>query len=146
MRSLAVRAGFCGLMLGAFALGCGTADGPTDKGEESDVPVDGKLDSWGKPTDHGSLKFGVDSQGELAQGALFHVWGFTLSDSASVNLATKLQSANLDTVMYLYRRSSGASSFGAYLRKNDDFNGQITSRLEGSLEAGEYRVLIKGFK
>jgi len=139
--------------LACVLAGCSSASedpapGPGAKGAEDNIPLDGKLDSFASPTDHGALTFGSPHAALIESGARYHSWTFALSDDAQVDLSTSLSSSNpnLDTVMYLYRRDAGTSSWGAYVYKNDDSGGQITSRLKKSLAAGEYRVLVKAFK
>lgn len=128
----------------AMALTACTTDA-LDKGLEDDVPADGKLDSFGTPTDHGELELGASNYAEITYSEGFHSWTFTLTDGAEIDLRTSVQTINLDTVMYLYRRT--AAGWGAYIAKNDDVaDNDPTSRLEETLTAGEYRVVVKGFK
>lgn len=128
-----------------FAFACGEADSPTDKGEEENALTDGKSDSFFKPTEHGQLRFGTRNPGTIDEDALFHAWTFELTDDAEVDLRTEI-SANLDTVMYLYRREPGAESWGRFHRKNDDDGDKVSSRITLDAAAGEYRVVVKGFK
>ena len=135
-------------MIAALALaGCAgqTIDDQT-KGAESPLPEDQKDDSFRKPTEHGPLSFGSAAEGELTEEEHYHAWFFELSVPASVVLRTNPVTANLDTVMYLYRRSPGDTLWGAYRVRNDDHDGQLWSRIERDLDAGEYRVLVKAFK
>lgn len=55
-------------------------------------------------------------------------------------------STNLDTVLYLYKKEEGASSWGRYLAKNDDHKGHLWSQIDHKGEAGQYRVIVKGHK
>ena len=135
-------------LAGALAAGCAL----DAKGEE-EAPFDDELeeamkaDSFRLPTEHGELTFGVGSQVSFEEGALFHAWTFSLSDDASVALATELRTPNLDTVLYLYRRDAGTERWGRYLARNDDANpSTVASRIERELRAGEYRMIVKGFK
>ena len=127
--------------------GCATAADP--KGTE-DHPLsdgDGKADSFYHPTDHGVLRWEIPARAELTEDALFHAWTFTLSDTSSFSLQTDA-SGSLDTVMYLYHRDDGASEWGHYVAKNDDYQSdRATSRIElEDAPSGEYQVVVKGYK
>jgi hypothetical protein len=117
-----------------------------DKGQEEAEPIDGKFDSFFSPTEHGDLTWFVANQSELNEDDRFHSWTFELTDAADVELLTETGEKNLDTVMYLYHRADSSQSWGSYLVKNDDDGDLLTSRISESLEAGQYRVLVKGFK
>ncbi len=122
-------------------------DTTTAKGEESALPEDAKDDSFRKPTEHGELKFGLTNQGELTADERFHTWTFTLTGGANVTLRVEtFGDKNLDTVMYLYRRDPGAETWGSYMKRNDDHEQNVWSQLDLHLDAGEYRVLVKGYK
>ena len=148
MRSLAV-----GSLLVGFVFGCAacsgddstSSDGNT-KGDEDNVPADGKADSFFNPTEHGDLSFGVPAQGTFTEDEHFHAWTFALSAQADVSLSSPNVTPNLDTVMYLYRRDPGATSWGRYIQRNDDFDGNIWSKISKTLDAGEYRVIVKAYK
>lgn len=130
-------------VLATFA-GCAT---DAAKGDEDQVPADGKLDSFQTPTEHGTLAFGVPSAATFTADQGFHSWTFALSATARVDLQTVLGAANLDTVMYLYKRTSASGGWGAYIERNDDASDDTAaSRLDIELGAGEYRVLIKAYK
>lgn len=129
----------------ALLAACGSTT-ETGKGAEESPLTDGKEDSFFRPTEHGSLMFGLPNEARLTEDEGFHAWTFELSDEAHVALQTKV-SQNLDTVMYLYRRSSPDASWGRYIEKNDDFGDNVASRIElRRAEPGEYRVIVKGFK
>ena len=115
------------------------------KGAEDDPPVDGKADSFRRPTEHGRLSWGIESRAELSADALYHSWTFTTSTEASFALET---GGNLDTVLYLYHRDSAEAGWGRYVAKNDDAAPDTaTSRIElADAPAGEYRVIVKGYK
>lgn len=130
------------LLLAAALASCTAGGG---KGDE-DNPLGGdKADSFFSPTEHGQLVFGAPNQAAITDKELFHSWTFTLSGSAQVSIRTQIEK-NLDTVMYLYRREPGATGWGRYLRKNDDHDGELFSQIDLDAGAGEYRVLVKGFK
>ncbi|MCA9603403.1 MAG: hypothetical protein KC417_15325, partial [Myxococcales bacterium] len=128
----------------AMLAACAASTG--GKGTEDGLPGGGKADGFTDLVDHGALRFGASSDAEIAKGALFHAWTFDLSDNADVSVRTEKLSTNLDTVMYLYRRSPGASSWGSYIAKNDDAGGSAASKVQGAFEPGEYRVVVKSFK
>jgi hypothetical protein len=119
----------------------------TDKGAEDDPLVDGKADSFYKPTPHGELAFGSPNQAEVTDAETFHSWTFTLTDDATISLKTDIQN-NLDTVMYLYRRDAGSTaSFGSYIEKNDDAEtDSLYSQIDLEAGPGEYRIIVKPFK
>jgi hypothetical protein len=120
--------------------------GPVDKVEEDDLPVDGKLDSFGRPSEHGTASFGSALAATLEPSARYHAWDFVLTAGASVRIATGPavpDGPEVDTVVYLYRRR--ASGWGRYVARNDDSGGTLWSSLTRSLEAGTYRVLVKGY-
>lgn len=128
-----------------ISTGCLGAD--DQKGDEDDELVDGKADSFGNPTEHGVLTFGSPSRASFTDTSGFHSWTFTLTDNASVVLKTVLETANLDTVVYLYKRTSPTGSWGAYIAKNDDESSHTAaSRVAQALDAGEYRVIVKTYK
>jgi len=114
------------------------------KGAEDDPLLDGKLDSFFSPTEHGALVFGAPNQASVTSGERFHAWNFTLTGAAAVSLRTEVTS--LDTVMYLYRREVGSTSWGHFLLKNDDHGDEIFSQIDLAADAGEYRIVVKGFK
>lgn len=118
------------------------------KGAEEDAldTYEGKADSFRNPSEHGDLLFGIPQSATLSEDEGFHSWDFELSDDAQVSLAT-LISPNLDTVMYLYKWNPDVQRFGRYKFKNDDANPDtVASALVKTLDAGTYRVLVKGFK
>ena len=127
-------------LFAALAAGC-AAD---DKGEEDNPFTDlDKADSFANPTPHGTIPYNVRQIAAFSSNARFHSWNFTLTDDAAVDLATDIATPNLDTVMYLYRRAPGATSWGAFKFKNDDDGDLLSSRLTKNLGAGEYRVIVK---
>lgn len=128
----------------ATATGAGCTAG---KGDEDNPLSDGKADSFFSPTEHGALLFGeVPNRAEITDDERFHAWTFELDGPATLSIRTEI-SGNLDTVMYLYRRDLGsAASFGHFIRKNDDHDGDLFSQIDLDGEAGEYRVIVKGFK
>lgn len=131
------------MVLGLMSLvACGE---DASKGAEEDPLTAGKDDSFFRPTEHGAMRFGVSNPASISDDQKFHAWTFELSGEATVDLATEV-SANLDTVMYLYHRATPGASWGQYIAKNDDDGRKISSRIRTTVGAGEYRVVVKGFK
>jgi hypothetical protein len=115
-----------------------------EKGIEEDVPLDGKLDSFRNPTDHGRIGFDQSESAEITADAGFHAWTFTLEAEADVVLRTSGTSAReTDTVLYLYQE--GPRGFGRALTSNDDAPGTLYSAISRRLGAGRYRALVKGY-
>ncbi len=138
--------GFASCLSLALITSLGAACIGSDKGDEDDVP-NGKDDSFVHPSDHGTLAFGIDNQASFTDTEGFHTWTFELSADAKVDLSTAITTQNLDTVMYLYKRTSASESWGSYIAKNDDASGDTAaSRVAKSLGAGQYRVLVKAYK
>jgi hypothetical protein len=123
-------------------------DAAVDKGaEEEELGPEGKSDSFRTPTEQGVLTPGVPSRVRFTEDETFHAWTFTLTGEASISLRTQQLADNLDTVMYLYRRDEGATSWGRYVAKNDDHQKNLWSQIDEDVTGpGEYRVLVKPFK
>ncbi len=136
------------LLLASLALSALACAPLADKGVgEEDAPVDGAYDSFRSPTDHGLLAFGVQGQGTLTAAEGFHSWTFSLSGPASVALRTErtaTSTRDVDTVLYLYRE--GATGWGRALTSNDDSMGSLFSAISRNLEAGRYRIIVKGYQ
>lgn len=126
----------------AFACGDGVVD---DKGTEDNPLTDGKDDSFYRPTEHGALRMGIANPATMTDDEQFHAWTFELTGDATIELSTEV-SQNLDTVMYLYQRTSPTDSWGRYKKKNDDDGELVSSRIKLEATAGEFRVVVKGFK
>lgn len=122
---------------------CGSDDG--GKGAESQMPVDGSADSFFSPTEHGEVMFGLNNEAELKEDAGYHAWTFTLTGEAQVKLVIIPHAANFDTVMYLYKNQE-SGNWGSYIAKNDDSGDNLWSALDETLSAGQYKVLVKGYK
>ncbi len=127
---------------------CGSA--ASEKGDETPMPAaDGKSDTWWAPTLHGELRWSEEDRGDFDGIKKFHAWDFSLgagSEGSKVTLTTGPIDANVDTVAYLYRWSAETRSWGAYIARNDDHGGSIGSQLRESLDGGEYRLVVKGYK
>jgi hypothetical protein len=137
--------------IGALAVplvGCVASPDAADKGVEEDVPLDGKLDSFRNPTDHGRIGFDRAESAEITAEAGFHAWTFTLEAEADVVLRTGAATGasggrETDTVLYLYQE--GPRGFGRALTSNDDVPGTLYSAISRRLGAGRYRALVKGY-
>lgn len=129
-----------------FVLATGCLDGG-GKGEESDLDVvDGKADSFRKPTQHGVIPFDTEMASAITDTEQFHAWTFTLTGDAQVDLTTSYAvrgQRRTDTVLYLYRHDG--TSWGRYIARNDDYGDTTYSKLVKQLGAGEYRALVKGY-
>jgi hypothetical protein len=117
-----------------------------DKGLESDMPVEGSSDSWRSPTLHGILNFATANKAEFDGKSFYHSWDFELSDKADVSLTVVPGADNFDTVMYLYQRAEGEHNWGKYIARNDDHAGNAWSEITKSLEKGQFRIMLKGYK
>jgi len=136
------------LAIALAMVGCAASTIDKDTGSEDALPLDGKADSFRAPTEHGELRMGsTASQAELSADEKFHAWTFALSGQANVALRVSARNENLDTVLYLYHRTSSDESWGSYVVKNDDANDDtLFSAIERELGEGEYRIIVKGFK
>jgi hypothetical protein len=134
-------------ILTIFTLGCFTLNcGGVNKGAESEMPIDGSADSWYSPTEHGPLIFGIGSSAQFDDDTLYHAWSFALTDVATASIWIVPHAQNLDTVMYLYHKNPDDNTWGSYIARNDDYDSNLWSRLDEQLEAGDYRIMIKGYK
>lgn len=134
-----------------FACDDGGTDAPAaakgvEEGALTDYEADSKADSWRAPTEHGALQPGRTASASFADDALFHAWNVELSAAAKVDLAVVSSDRNLDTVAYLYKQDPTSGNWGRYIAKNDDADGGVQSRITQTLEAGTYRLMVKGFK
>lgn len=134
------------LFSAALLPSCAIDEGKGAEDDEFGVYED-KSDSFRNPTEHGSLIFDTPQAARLSSEEKFHSWDFELSDDAQVVLETALVTANLDTVMYLYKKNPDTGNFGRFKFKNDDASdGTVASALSKNLNKGQYRILVKGFK
>ena len=127
----------------SLAVGCVGAEG---KGEEEELLDDSKDDSFRKPTDHGVIAFGASQASALTETERYHAWTFELTGDASVTMTTSYAikgQRKTDTVLYLYKES--ASGWGPYIARNDDYADKVYSQLVRELDAGRYRIIVKGF-
>lgn len=123
-----------------------------DKAPEEDALGDldlAKDDSFQRPTEHGALAYDVPATATLARTARFHAWDFhvLLPGQTPTTIVTGPAAAGgdeVDTVAYLYRKQANGR-WGSYVAKNDDSGGTLWSRIARSLDAGEYRVIVKGY-
>ena len=120
--------------------------GDEPKGDEEELLDDGKADSQRKPTDHGFTFFGLQDNAVLTDAERYHAWQFDVTGDAKVEVHTSytvLGQRKTDTVLYLYKE--GANGWGSYIARNDDYDGKVYSRIIKNLDAGRYRILVKGF-
>jgi len=117
---------------------------PGDKGAEDEAPLDGKADAFRSPTEHGTLEFESAQGAEVTAEERYHAWTFTLSGDARISLDAS--SSDIDTVLYLYRRTSSDASWGSYVERNDDNGSSADSHIERELDEGEYRIIVKSYK
>jgi hypothetical protein len=136
-------------VLALLPAACALEPDPSDKGDEEEIPADGDLgkdDSFKKPTDHGAIAFDERVTSELTATQRHHTWTFELTGDAEVEMTTSYAvrgQRRTDTVLYLYKE--GPTGWGPYLARNDDYGDTTYSQLVESLDAGRYRVLVKGY-
>jgi len=149
MTNAFIRIGFsAALMLGASAFaGCAASPNAAEKiATEEDAPLDGAYDSFRAPTLVGDLTFGRAERSELTASARYLAWNFSLTAGSAVTVHTDFAMSGgreVDTVLYLYRE--GPRGWGSYIAVNDDSRGTLFSGLSRTLEAGNYRVIVKGY-
>jgi hypothetical protein len=129
------------------------------KGTETGEPIDGKLDSFRRPTDHGAYDLtGPTVEARITEDERYHTWTLALSGPAEVTVRTSVARSvalnwaglgsptPLDTVLYLYVQES-EGNWGRYVRKNDDdAEGDPSSRITYAIEdPATLRFLVKGF-
>jgi len=134
------------LLATALAPACAELDS-SDKGDEEELPSDGKLDSFAHPTEHGPIAFGAPVDAALSSTARYLTWTFALTGDASIHTFTgpALTSRKvIDTVLYLYKQKADGT-WGAYIARNDAAGGSLFSTIDKNLGAGTYRVLVKGY-
>jgi hypothetical protein len=128
-----------------FLIGCIDVD---EKGPEEDAPsAAAKDDSLRSPIVHGAIGFDDPRIEAITAEAGHHAWTFELSGAADVQVSTGpavRHQKPTDTVVYLYRQRPDGS-WGSYVARNDDARGTLWSWLDRSLEAGSYRVTVKGY-
>lgn len=142
----------------ASTTACATADeAPADKTEETDAPVDGKLDgnnivdqgpvTWEPGDSEDSYTAGEDASFTSRRHAV--AWTFSLSDVATVSLSTTRTHINdraVDTVMYVYQQGENGN-WGRYIERNDDVSNRnrFSAINDLDLGVGNYRVVVKGY-
>jgi hypothetical protein len=118
-----------------------------EKGEESELPIDGEADSFRTPTNHGFIGFGAGEASAITDAEQYHAWTFSLSAPASIETFTTYAirgQRRTDTVLYLYKQQANGN-WGSYIARNDDYGDTTYSRIRKDLQAGNYRVLVKGY-
>ncbi|MBK8171185.1 MAG: hypothetical protein IPK60_12685 [Sandaracinaceae bacterium] len=137
--------------------GCATADeAPSNKAEEVDAPMDGKLDG-SNIADQGELEwtegsreghFALDTS-TLSASQRAVSWTFSLVDQATISISlgeTRASDRELDTVMYLYQQGA-SGNWGRYIERNDDTSeSNLWSTLSDvQLGEGTFRIVVKGY-
>lgn len=147
MRALALPCLFAVLAATSACLDT-DAKGPEEDelGDADDLTKD---DSFQRPTEHGALAYDVPANAALSRTARFHAWEFDVllpgQTPTSIALGPQTASgATVDTVVYLYKQRADGR-WGSYIAKNDDANGSLWSALSRSLDAGRYRIIVKGY-
>jgi hypothetical protein len=130
------------IMFTSCLLFIGCVGASAEKGDEGAGPVDGAADSFASPTEHGRLMLGVNPA-ELSRGERFHSWTFTITGEDNPVRLRTVGDEDLDTVLYLYRL--GDQGWGRFIARNDDADGTLLSSLDEVLDAGDYRVIVKGY-
>lgn len=127
--------------------GCAASPNAAEKGmTEEDAPLDGAYDSFRAPTLLGDLTFGRAERSEITSTQRYLAWNFSLTASSAVTVRTDVAMSGgreVDTVLYLYRE--GPRGWGSAIATNDDRMGSLFSGLSRTLEAGNYRVIVKGY-
>ncbi|MDX2093667.1 MAG: hypothetical protein SFX73_37855 [Kofleriaceae bacterium] len=126
----------------------GCASQPTEENELPEVLVEGAADSFSRPTEMGTLFERVWQYGTIdpAGNQRNIAYTFTVDGAAAIEITTReapVEEHERDlsnTVVYLYQQTE-AGSFRriAKTEANDDFG--VLAR---NVEAGTYRVLVKG--
>jgi hypothetical protein len=145
MRTSSATLGLLAFLTSAPLAAC-LDDGAGDKGEEEALPTEGGADSFRYPIEHGEIAWGVPQASALTTTERYHAWNFELSGDATVDMTTSyalLGQRRTDTVLYLYKE--GATGWGSYIARNDDYADTLYSQLVRALGAGRYRVLVKGY-
>ncbi|HEY4056827.1 MAG TPA: hypothetical protein VGM39_09465 [Kofleriaceae bacterium] len=140
------RALCLGTLLALSASAC-MDDGKAPEEELGGLDLDdAKADSFAKPTDHGVIPFDTKMDAVLTSTERYHSWTFTVSADAQLDIKTTyttLGQRRTDTVLYLYKKKANGT-WGAYLYRNDDYGSTTYSDLKKNLDAGEYRIIVKG--
>jgi hypothetical protein len=115
------------------------------KGPEAGAPLDGAFGSFDAPTDHGEVTFGAIQTATFTPDNEAHTWTFSVTETVAIRAFTDLvpKHSGVDTVLYLYKKSQ--DGWGSYIARDDDDGRLEWSSIEGSLGAGDYRVLVKGY-
>jgi hypothetical protein len=129
------------VIIGLFSLVLFACGEPSESRVEHDA-LSAPLSAL-RAIDHGSLAFADSLPITLDRGTTQHVFHFTLSALARVELRTfeDATGAVVDTVLSLERESSGR-----VIARNDDSPSSRFSRLVRDLPAGDYLLRVSGFK
>jgi hypothetical protein len=106
---------------------------------------DEKQDSLRSPRSMGALAPFRWRTAEIDGASEVHAWTFSMGSPAEVTVETGAPRGGgaLDTVAYLYQLGDDGR-WGRYLEKNDDGGAAPFSRIARRLDAGVYRVVVKG--
>ncbi len=116
----------------------------SEKAVETEVSEDGKFDTWWSPTTHGEVSFGEQAIADITYEEKFHAFDFVLDGPATVAIETEFTdepAADADPVIYLYEYTD--EGWGGYIARDDDGGEDLHSRIETTLGAGQFRVVVK---
>ena len=102
-------------------------------------------DSVQSPTLEGELALGEESSGVLTAEQRFHAFDFALTERSDVRLYTLpalYQNVAVDTVLSVYK--VGPRGYGSAITSSDDARHTVWSEVARTLDAGSYRVVVKG--
>jgi hypothetical protein len=110
--------------------------------------AESSTDSARQPTLMGEIRSGESIEASFGSGSSYLAWWFDAEEGQSILLqAAGAQPANLDTVLVLYRATSGGRPTGASIALNDDVEGggvesEIEMRAE---ETRRYVALVRRY-
>lgn len=109
-------------------------------------PAKGPEETPGGPVvEHGALPADTTDAATLSTAFRQHAWELDLAGDggAFVEIFTgpAVVGPDVDTVVTLYRAGAGADP----LARGDDADGSLFAAIDGELEAGRYRVVVKGY-
>ena len=134
---------FAVLLLAATATACASSSELAPEATQSAGQTTG--DAPWRPIELGELPPGVPVPVQISAEARFHALDFYVPRATRVGLRTapaEPRFAAVDTVLYLYKQ--GPTGWGRYLAKSEDARNTPWSELQGTLEPGTYRALVKG--
>jgi hypothetical protein len=134
------------LVLAVSLAACAAHPDGEDDPLGAELDDDAKADSLTSPTRHHDFFFGTTVVDSVRTGARNHAWEFTLTGESTVSFETTADDwrEDLDTAIYLYRRTTGNRWKQVARETEGDFGQAATYR--GTLGAGTYRVIVRGQK